>query len=391
MSLLIDRPPRSEAATRLRRPSRLLAAAGAGSMAAAVAGAAYLTGDSNPFLPADSALARAVLGGVAVTWLLVAAAVIGLLAAVLSWARPHSGALRPALRAVAAAEVLTLGVALQSVTTIALAGYLFAMALPFGLIWLAVQSVRRYRRLRWPVLGALGTAGVWGAATGTLAPAHVVALARELAGGFASHGGQLLLAVLLAALTGCWALLLIALVRSTPAVRRLGAWVDAHRWGITLLAAAGPLPYALIRASWLTPWPLLVPDTEALSPEIRLWGLLLGGGALAGTVLTLGLLRPWGRTFPRWMPRWAGRPVPTPAATVPGGLVAGVVSASALPMLRTILFPEPGTVFGGGALPERLAAAMIFPFWFWGPALALAVWGYARSRHTAPPSGPERS
>jgi hypothetical protein len=81
------------------------------------------------------------------------------------------------------------------------------------------------------------------------------------------------------------------------------------------------------------------------------------------------------------MPRWSGRPVPVRAATIPGGLVAAALCLSALPMLRDSLVPDAGeTVFTGLSLLERLGATLIFPFWIWGPALALAVWGYALSR-----------
>lgn len=150
-----------------------------------------------------------------------------------------------------------------------------------------------------------------------------------------------------------------------------------------MLAAAGPLPYGLIRASWLTPWPLLVPGGEAMAPELRLRGLLLGGAGLLGGVLTLGLIRPWGVVFPRWMPHLAGRPVPVRAAVVPGGLVAGLLCAAAAPMLRATLTPADGSVFDDLEGLERLLATAMFPFWLWGPALALAVWGYARSRRSA--------
>lgn len=164
------------------------------------------------------------------------------------------------------------------------------------------------------------------------------------------------------------------------AASRLGHWALRHRQGLTLLAAAGPLPYALVRASWLTPSPLLVPSGEALDPETRLWSLLLGGGALLGSVLTIGLLRPWSVTFPRWMPWLAGQPVPVRAATMPGGVVAGVLCAATAPMLQAFVFPTPETLSGQLSLLERLGSIVLFPFWCWGPALALAAWGYALSR-----------
>ena len=52
-------------------------------------------------------------------------------------------------------------------------------------------------------------------------------------------------------------------------------------------------------------------------------------------------------------------------------------------MLRMALLPAPDEVSGGLSLVERLELAVLMPFWLWGPALALAVWGYARHRTSA--------
>lgn len=190
--------------------------------------------------------------------------------------------------------------------------------------------------------------------------------------------------VLLGAAAAGWVVVAVDTLRETRSMRAMGGWVVSHRRGLTLLAAAGPVPYGLVRASWLTPWPLLIPKSDVLDPEMQLWGLLLGGGAVVGSVLTLGLIRPWGTVFPRWMPVLGGRPVPALAAIIPGGLVAGLLCASALPMLRATLVPAPDTVFAGLPLVARLGAVLIFPFWVWGPALALAVWAYAVARRAGP-------
>ena len=279
-------------------------------------------------------------------------------------------------------QVAGWGVALQSVTTISLAGYLLAAALPLGLFVLVAMVVRRYRRLRWPVLAAVLAAAV---AVGLSVADVVGALGRlghALAVGFVAAGPRIGVTVLEAAVVVAWMLVAIRLLRDSTSAGDVRGWVLRHRLALTLVAAAGPLPYGLLRLSWLTPWPLLSPD-EDLPPELRLWGLLLGGAALLGSVLTLGLVRPWGETFPRWFPLLAGRPVPVAAAVVPGGLVAGLVSAAAVPMLRLALLPAADEVSGGLGLRERLGFALVFPFWVWGPALALAVWGYAQHRSPA--------
>ena len=359
------------------RPGPVLAA-GAISLVAVVTAAVSLTRDGL-FAPVDSAPARAVLSAADVTVAFLGLGVVGLLAGVTALARPQRGGIR-VLSAVAVLEVLAAGLGLQSISTIALAGYLLAMALPLGLLALSVQAIRHYPRGRWLVLALLAMAALWGAQTGALRPSTVGDLAVKLAGGFGHNAGSLLIAVLVAAFTGCWAVLALRLLGPTRSARRLGDWCQTHRRGLTVLAALGPLPYALLRATWATPWPLLSPDPSQLDPGTRLWGLLLGGAALLGAILTIGLIRPWSATFPRWFPWWAGRGVPVPVATVPGGVVAGVLCLSALPMLLLIFRPEPGSVFTDGSLLEKLGLAMVFPFWFWGPALALALWGYARSR-----------
>ena len=360
-----------EPSPRLRVAALLAVAAAAG-----VGVWTLSTAGAGPFGDPRGALARAVLSGSAVGWSLVLAALTGLAAVLLTGFGSRS---RPVLAVIAVAEVGWLGLGLQSVSTVTLAGYLLAMALPLGLVWLAFQAARRYSRLRLPLVGLVGLAAFWGWSTGVLRPVALATLVGQLGGGFARAGAQLGATVLLVGAAAAWLLVLLWLGRSSDRGAAAAAWVRRHRRTFTLLAAAGPLPYALVRATWLTPWPQIAPTEGGLPPEMRLWGLLLGGGAALGVVLTLGLVRPWGRRFPRWTPWWAGRAVPVRAAVVPGGLVAGVVTASALPMMRGFLLPEPGTVFDGTRL-EQLLSLVIFPFWLWGPALALAVWGYALDR-----------
>lgn len=327
----------------------------------------------------DVFLVRLLLGPGATAAVLAGLGLVGALGAVLALPGLPLARRRTALLVLALVEVAGFGVALQSVMTISLAGYLLAMVLPLGIVVLLVLVVRRYRRLRWPVLaGVLVAASAlafsWGPVLGAL-----TGLLRQLATGFVAVGPKIGATVLTACMLGTWVLVVIRLARSDggSAAR---SWVLRHRLALTLVAAAGPLPYGLIRMTWLTPWPQLAPG-EALPPEIRLWGLLLGGCALLGTVLTLGLVLRWGETFPRWFPRLAGRPVPVAAAVVPGGLVAGLVCAAAVPMLRLALLPGTEDAVSAG-LPwlERIEFALIFPFWLWGPALALAVWGYAQHR-----------
>jgi hypothetical protein len=291
---------------------------------------------------------------------------------------------RPALLVLALVQVAAWGVALQSVTTISLAGYLLAAALPLGVVVLLALVVRRYRRLRWLVLAGVLAAVVVVALSWSAVAATLTRLGGALAAGFVVAAPRIGVTVLAGAVVAAWALVALRLLRGSPRGRSAGLWVLRHRCALTLVAAAGPLPYGLLRLSWLTPWPLVSPE-EDLPAELRLWGLLLGGAALLGSVLTLGLVLPWGERFPRWFPGLAGRSVPVAAAVVPGGLVAGLVCAAAVPMLRLALLPAADEVSDGLGLWERVGFALVFPFWVWGPALALAVWGYAQHRSVAAP------
>lgn len=324
-------------------------------------------------------LLRTLLGPRSVAAVVGCLGLVGAFAALIALRSGRPPRSRTGLLVAALVEVAGFGIALQSVTTIALAGYLLAMALPLAVVVLAVLVVRRYRRLRWPVLAGLAAIVAGIALSPTSLAGALARLGSSLAAGFAASAPKLGVTVLSAAVVGAWVLVAIRLARGSSGASSAGQLVLQHRRALTLVAAAGPLPYGLVRATWLTPWPLVAPE-EGLAPELRLWGLLLGGAALVGTVLTLGLICRWGETFPRWVPRLAGRPVPVALAVVPGGLVAGIVCAAAVPMLRLAVLPTADEVSDGLPLLERLVFALVFPFWLWGPALALAVWGYARYR-----------
>ncbi|TQL49473.1 hypothetical protein FB467_0546 [Ornithinicoccus hortensis] len=61
-------------------------------------------------------------------------------------------------------------------------------------------------------------------------------------------------------------------------------------------------------------------------------------------------------------------------AAVPGSVVAAALIVSAGPMLVS---------FRTETVGEVLVSAVVFPFWVWGPALGLAVWGYVLHRRQA--------
>lgn len=147
-----------------------------------------------------------------------------------------------------------------------------------------------------------------------------------------------------------------------------------HRRALTIAAAVCSLPYAIARASWLTPWPLFGGSAElfAQDPSVRVVGLALGTAMLAGGVLTMGLILPWGRRFPRYFAVVGGRPVPPALAIIPASVVSVLFTAAGVQF----------TLEGAGSISNTAYLLLMFPFWLWGPLLGLATWGYAMDRAT---------
>lgn len=273
----------------------------------------------------------------------------------------------------AAALALSIAIALGSMGIIAYSGYVFGLAaVVAGVVTVAVMLVRT------PRLGLLLLAGliaviataVWLAG---LTFDGLIEFATAFAGALAAEAPNLAVAAVVVAATLVWTAIAISALRGSSGGRRFETWLLRHRRALTILAALGPVPYAVARLSWLTPWPLFGPVAEDLPPDVLATGLMLGAGAAAATTLTLGLILPWGREFPRWMPRIGGRSVPVAVAVVPGSIAAGVLCISAAPMLVTIV--------GNAEAPvDSLLVNLVLPLWFWGPMLALAVWAYAAWR-----------
>lgn len=312
-------------------------------------------------VPGAAFLAQLVSPGAA-TVLHVVTALAGVAAGIAALA----GAVGARGRAAAAAlQLVVFGLVLQGTGPLSTMGYLVAMAMPAAVVVLLVQVVRRYRVARW-------TVGVPGLALllvgGFVARDALAGIVRMLGAGLVENRAGLLLSLLVLVVGTLWAAVGVQAVAGTPAAERATDWVVRHRTAITVVAATGPLPYALVRLTWLTPWPQLGFDMDL---STRIWGLTLSSGAWLGVFLTLGLIRPWGEVFPRWMPSLAGRRVPIAAAAVPGGLIAVTLIFSAVPMLA---------MFGEQGLAEAVVGALTFPCWYWGPALALAVWGYVAHR-----------
>jgi hypothetical protein len=299
---------------------------------------------------------------------LVAAGVAGLVVALLARAARAPGL----VVFTAVAWLLVFGLAVPGFRPLTLAGYLMAMFGPVVLFATVLAGAWRWRG--GPVaLGVFVLVGILGWATGiadgdvftryvtvigTSLPLAVpsVVMTFFLGGGLV-WGGLGVRTALRGRTAG-----------SPPAWMRPEA---AARWGrvAVIVAVVCALPYGLLRLTWLTPWPYGM-DTAAFEamPELRLHGLLLGLAALAGAVLTTGLVARWGEVWPRWMPVVRGRAVPPAAAVVPGGVVAALFTVAAAPM--TIMAIASGDLW----------ALVVFPFFVWGPALGIAVLGYALRR-----------
>ncbi|MEV6634550.1 hypothetical protein AB0M54_27765 [Actinoplanes sp. NPDC051470] len=163
---------------------------------------------------------------------------------------------------------------------------------------------------------------------------------------------------------------------------RAGGWTTpgaAARWGrwATGVAAAVPAFYAVVRLAWAAGIPFGISD-EFLAEMQRtgmVWaGLGLGAFALAGAVLTLGLVQRWGEVFPRWMIGLAGKRVPIRLATVPATFVALAVTAASLG-----LYSEPELYTSELSLAH--IPQLAWPLW--GAALGAATYAYHLRRRPA--------
>jgi hypothetical protein len=296
---------------------------------------------------------------------LVLAGIVGLVVAGLA----GSGRAPGLVVATAAAWVLVFGFAVPGFQPLTLAGYAMAMFGPPVLFATVVAGAWRWRG--GPVaVGVFVLVGATAWATG-LADGAVLARYLDVIGTTAHLAMPAVVMAFFLAGALAWGVLGTRTVvhgRSWPTWTLPAA---AARWGrvATVVAAACALPYGLLRLTWLTPWPYGMDPAEFVAmPEMRLHGLLLGLSALAGAVLTTGLVARWGEVWPRWMPVVRGRAVPVAAAVVPGGVVAALFTVAAVPM--SVMAVSSGELF----------TLVVFPFYLWGPALGVAVLGYALRR-----------
>ncbi|MFE7405111.1 hypothetical protein [Isoptericola sp. NPDC057559] len=345
-------------------PDRRLAAAAlvASAATAVMLGWFAARPEIDPLLPDGRMLGAELVPATSLVLLLLAAALLGAVVAAAALAGPTARVAGRLVAPVGVVEAVAFGLLAQGSGTLPAAGYLVSFAVPVLAVWAGVQVFRNRPAWRLP-LAAAAVLAVVGIVVGRDAFAT---WAGAVSSGLAREPWAMPSVLLPLATAAAWGGLVAVRAWQRGSLRTATAWVTRHRRLFTILAALGPLPYALARASWLTPWPQLG-NAEELTLAVKIQGLSLSSGAWLGVVLTLGLILPWGERLPRWFGRRAGRPVPPAAAIVPGGIVAVMLCGAAVPMLLLM-----------GA-----TAALYFPAWFWGPTLALAVWGYAGHRYGA--------
>lgn len=313
----------------------------------------------------------------------IAAIVTGLAGVVLALL-PVGRGMRPdflvPLGLASAALAVAMGTAFGSMSVIAVAGYLFGLAAVVAGVATIIIALFRAPRFGLALLAGLAAviaASVW---VGGMTLEGIGKFAMEFAGALAADAPGLLVTGILIAAIFAWSAQAVIAIRASRGGRRFEGWLVRHRRAITILAALGPLPYAVVRATWMTPWPLFGPSADQITPDVLATGLMLGSGAAAASILTLGLILPWGTRFPGWIPRLGGRTVPTPVAVVPGLLAAAVLCISALPLLLMI---------GAEGVIDGVLLNLVLPLWLWGPMLALAVWAYAAWRDRARADAPD--
>lgn len=292
---------------------------------------------------------------------------------------------RPALAGGGAAAQAALYLLVMSdASLMASIGYALIPVVVGGALILTAVGVARRHPVGYAAAAALAALTI-ALATGLLDGGVVGRYLQSVAKGFGEFGIRIAWSWAMAAIGGVWAwLAYTSLVRGRPAT-------GDPRWArtVTILAALGAVPYALVRLSWLTPWPLggldpvtgrielVMQSTAAVdAPSARLQGVMIGLSAILALVLTLGLISRWGERFPRWVPLVGDRDVPVKLAVVPGMIGAGVLCIAA-----------PGLVVRAvesGYPIDAFLTLLIFPAPLWGPLLAAAVYAYWQRRAASP-------
>lgn len=319
-------------------------------------------------IPLAPSLLAGVLGGPFAAVLGLASGLAALAVAALAGIAVRSGSRaipRGLLRGVALGTAVLLA-ALIPGGVVPVAGYAFVLvALGGAMVALVLFAVRR------PILGGAVLLVVAGGAVLVVLRLPVAEVVPTILGGLGERlpfigaaGAHLVAAATLAA----W-----ALDDEEGATGRADRWVLRHRRGLAIAAALCALPYAVARASWLTPWPLLGPADPAAHPAILLTGLLLGSAMLIAGLLCLLLGTRWADRFPRGLGGIGGRPVPPVLAVLPASAVAMLFLPGGIDLVRSVASGATGPL-------DPVIVALVLPFTLWGVLLLLATRGYALHR-----------
>ncbi|MGC4937590.1 hypothetical protein [Kribbella sp. DT2] len=287
-----------------------------------------------------------------------------------------------------ALQAVVFGLLAPNMTVIVIAGYLLVLVgLPVAFGFL-VAGAWRQPVTRMFLVGVLALVAVLQVTTGLFDWQAFRDLGSALAGVPERVGATPLLLFGALLLGAGWTTLGLRTLRDRdpdadgPGVGPGWAGPDAvRRWGFwaTIIAALCPMPYALLRMTWLLPTPVgLGIDSVDLDadPGMKLFGLGLGLIALASGIVTLGLIRPWGEIWPRWIPFLAGRPVPAKAALIPATSAAVFLLVSSPSLVQMLWLPEE-------SLLTNLGHLALFPFPLWGTSLAIATAAYYYRRRPA--------
>ena len=166
-------------------------------------------------------------------------------------------------------------------------------------------------------------------------------------------------------------------------------------------SSGAPLPSALRTGSprwaWLAAWAAVAGCVVRLAAQLAVGfgSELLNSGAtvvlfetgflLAGTVLPLALVYPWGRLFPHWVPLLAGRNVPRWLVLGPGLVLGvGMTAYFGVSLVKIAVETFTGTWEPGAGSESLWFMWVAVPAYLtWGLGLAVAALAYLRV--TRPP------
>ena len=165
-----------------------------------------------------------------------------------------------------------------------------------------------------------------------------------------------------------------------PAVPR---WVRL----VTYAAVLAPLPSALWRLGLAAGLSMGFSAGRLGGLDAPGWGSLyvvcLSAVSMGLSLLTLGLIRPWGEVVPGWIPILGGRRVAPLAAVIPTGLAAGLLSM--LTVTGAAGWSQEMQVAGSPTGPAAaLMTAAYAPLLAWGPLLAVTTLAYWLRRRRQP-------